>query len=88
MTDRTFSDFAEFGTDGWCAATLGMALTNFRQRRDVFEREGFPQVDGLIGLTNKSDVQAWIAGRRRVADAGIVHHDHHAIQPGANLHEL
>lgn len=32
------------------------------------EREGFPKLDRLIGLTLKADVMAWINRRRTIAD--------------------
>lgn len=88
MKDRTFSDHAEFGTDQWCATTLGITQASFRSRRASLEGEGFPAVDRLIGLTNKSDVQAWIVRRRRVPDAsGVAEYRHEAIT-GAYLDEL
>ena len=51
------------------AKVLGKSRAWLRQNRPALEREGFPPVDGLIGLTCVADIQAWIARRRKVADA-------------------
>lgn len=91
MTDQTFSDFALYGSARWCAATLGQSLPWFTKNRPVLEREGFPPVDTLIGLTCKQDVEAWVARRRRLPDAQVVvpiegHHDD--MQPRIDINAL
>ena len=59
------------------ARLLGRSKNWFCQRRPHLEREGFPRVDGLIGLTCRADIEAWIARRRQVSDAVQVG-EHHA----------
>jgi hypothetical protein len=51
------------------ATMLGRSRDWLRKNRPDLEREGFPTVDGLIGLTCVADIDAWIARRRKVADA-------------------
>lgn len=51
------------------AKMLGRSRQWLRGNRARLEREGFPPVDGLIGLTCVADIHAWIARRRKVADA-------------------
>ena len=51
------------------AAILGKSRAWLKVNRPRLEREGFPRVDGLIGLTCVADIEAWIARRRQVADA-------------------
>lgn len=58
----------EFLSEAEVAVTLGRSRAWLRQARPAMEREGFPRVDGLIGLTCRQDVQAWIGRRRRVSD--------------------
>ena len=62
------------------ARLLGRSKNWFCQNRAKLEREGFPRVDTLIGLTCVWDVEAWIARRRQVADAVKVG-EHHADVP-------
>lgn len=69
-------------TETEVAKTLGRSRDWLRKMRPVLEREGFPTVDGLIGLTCRDDITAWIARRRKVADADPgrittsgIHHD-------------
>lgn len=50
------------------AVTLGRSRAWLKQTRPALEREGFPRVDALIGLTCRQDVLAWIKRRRKVAD--------------------
>ncbi len=70
--DATFSETAAYGSDAWCAATLGKSLNWFKTNRPVLEREGFPKKDGLIGQTLKGDVDAWLARRRQVVNAVVI----------------
>jgi hypothetical protein len=88
--DATFSDTAAYGSDAWCAATLGKSLNWFKTNRPVLEREGFPKKDGLIGQTLKGDVDAWLARRRQVVNAVDVSATIRAIQSvdGENLSAL
>ncbi|WP_374646647.1 hypothetical protein [Tabrizicola sp.] len=58
----------EYLTETEVATVLGRSRDWFRQNRPKLEREGFPRIDGLIGLTCRQDVLAWIKRRRRVAD--------------------
>lgn len=53
------------------AELLGRSKNWFCKERPRLEREGFPRVDGLIGLTCRADVEAWIARRRQVPDADV-----------------
>lgn len=59
------------------ARMLGRSPDWLKAHRKALEREGFPRVDGLIGLTCLWDIEAWIARRRQVADA-VVAGEHHA----------
>ncbi|MFP5481141.1 MAG: hypothetical protein ACLGIE_15860 [Alphaproteobacteria bacterium] len=58
----------EYLTEAEVAVTLGRSRQWLKLTRAALEREGFPRVDGLIGLTCRQDVLAWIKRRRRVAE--------------------
>ena len=58
----------EYLSEAEVAVTLGRSRQWLKQTRPALEREGFPRVDALIGLTCRQDVLAWIKRRRRVAD--------------------
>lgn len=58
----------EYLSEAEVAVTLGRSRQWLKQTRAALEREGFPRVDALIGLTCRQDVLAWIKRRRRVAD--------------------
>ena len=58
----------EYLTEAEVAVTLGRSRDWLRKTRPDLEREGFPRIDGLIGLTCRQDVLAWVKRRRRVAD--------------------
>jgi hypothetical protein len=89
MTDLSLSPFAAYGSDRWCADRLGKSLGWFRTHRARLEREGFPAKDTLVGLTLKADVDAFLARRRKVADAAPVRQDaHHTTTSGENLSAL
>lgn len=77
--DRTTATESAYGSDHWCALTLGKSDGWFRKNRPRLEREGFPPKDGLLALTLKADVEAWLARRRVVADRVHAHTtgDHH-----------
>lgn len=66
--DHTFDEIAAYGSDRYCATVLGKSLDWFKKHRAELEADGFPKIDRLIGLTSKADVEAWLAGRRRLAD--------------------
>lgn len=67
--DRTFDPVSAYGSEQWCAATMGYGYDNWRKHiRATLEAEGFPRRDPLVGLTLKADVEAWLAKRRRVSD--------------------
>ncbi|MCJ8138567.1 hypothetical protein [Falsirhodobacter halotolerans] len=66
--DHTFHEQAAYGSDRWVAITLGKSLDWFKKHRPELERDGFPKKDGLVGLTMKADVEAWLGRRRRIAD--------------------
>lgn len=85
--DRTFSDVAAYGSDSWIAARFGRSLEWFRKSRTKLEADGFPKPDPLIGFTLKADVDAWLAKRRRVADA-TPRQDHPDRTRGVNLAKL
>lgn len=74
------------------AQKLGRSRDWLRKNRPVLEREGFPAIDSLIGLTCVDDVNAWIARRRKVADADparlTISGDHHTQISGENLARL
>mgnify|MGYP000043273923 FL=1 len=70
--DRTFSDVSAFGSDAWCAATMGKSVEWFRKMRPTLEAIQFPPKDAITGLTIKADVEAWISRRRKLADRAIV----------------
>ena len=78
--DHTFCDTCAFGSARWCAHTLGYSLVAFQKTRPQLEADGFPRADALIGRTNKADVHAWIARRRRLTDA-VPAATHAADQP-------
>jgi hypothetical protein len=87
--DLTFSDNSAYGSTAWCAQRLGKSVAWLRTHRSRLEREGFPRVDSIVGLVQKADVDAFLARRRKVADA--VHQDaHHATTSasGENLARL
>ncbi len=69
-------------TDIQIAKLLGRSKSWLCGNRRTLERDGFPRVDGLIGLTCAADVHAWIARRRQVADAPVA-----AIMPQKSLGE-
>lgn len=58
----------EYLSEAEVAVTLGRSRAWLKQTRPALEREGFPTVDALIGLTCRQDVLAWVKRRRRVAD--------------------
>lgn len=58
----------EYLSEADVAVTLGRSRAWLKQMRPALEREGFPTVDALIGLTCRQDVLAWVKRRRRVAD--------------------
>lgn len=67
--DRTFEAICAYGSDGWCAARIGVSLDSFRRTvRKRLMLDGFPPKDPITGLTLKADVDAWLEKRRRVAD--------------------
>lgn len=78
--DMSFDETCAFGTDRWCAHTLGYTFISFKIARSTLEADGFPRPDALIGRTNKADVHAWIARRRRLPDHVVVA-THAAEQP-------
>lgn len=67
--DPSFAAEALYGSEYWCAQALGRSDTWFRKARPTLEKDGFPAKDKLIGMTQKADVYAWIARRRKIADA-------------------
>lgn len=64
--DMTFDPLCAFGSDRWCAVTLGKSLPWFRKTRPQLETDGFPQRDRITNYTLKADVAAWINRRRTV----------------------
>lgn len=70
MGDMSFDDNCAFGSERWCAVTLGKPLDWLYRNRPMLEADGFPAKDRLLGRTNKADVQVWIDRRRRLSDAG------------------
>jgi hypothetical protein len=49
--DPTFHPISAFGSERWCATTLGKSIDWFRRNRANLEALGFPVEDQLIGLT-------------------------------------
>ncbi len=86
--DPTFSGDAAYGSLRWCALRLGKSVDWLRGARPKLEREGFPQVDPLLGLTLKADVEAFLARRRRVADPVIAAQDSRDSNSGARYESL
>jgi hypothetical protein len=72
------------------AQILGKSRGWLKVNRARLEREGFPRVDGLIGLTCVADIEAWIARRRQVADAVPAHTtgNHHVASEGIQYAKL
>lgn len=73
--DSSFDETCAFGSDLWIAHVLGLSVMRLRKARPQLEADGFPRPDALIGRTNKADVHAWIARRRRLTDAVVVTKD-------------
>lgn len=87
--DPTFSADAAYGSLKWCASRLGRSVDWLRDARSRLEREGFPEVDPLLGLTLKADVEAFLARRRRVADpVSAAQHDSRDSNTGARYENL
>lgn len=88
MTDPTMSPDAAYGSNQWCATSLGKSKDWFFRNRKVLEADGFPQRDPIIGLTLKADVHAWIAKRRRISDLAVAPFTTTGAQPHnkENLH--
>jgi hypothetical protein len=60
-------------TEREIAAMLNKQQKWLRDNRSRLEGQGFPRVDGLIGLTQLADVKAWLDRRRVVADCAKAH---------------
>ena len=87
--DPTFSADAAYGSMKWCAARLGRSVDWLRDSREKLEREGFPRIDPLLGLTLKADVEAFLARRRRVADpVSAAQHDSRDSNTGVRYESL
>lgn len=50
------------------AQRLGISPTTFHEYKPRLEAEGFPKPDPLLKRYLRDDIEAWIKGRRRVAD--------------------
>lgn len=70
--DYTFDPSSAYGSEAWCAKTLGVSRDWFWRHRAKLEADGFPARDALMNRTNKADVLAWIARRRRLPDAVVI----------------
>ncbi|WP_296762244.1 hypothetical protein [Sediminimonas sp.] len=68
-SDLTFNDGSAYGSVSWAAQRLGMTKDQFSRKREALKAEGFPEKDHVTDLYHKSDVDAWIAQRRRIPDA-------------------
>lgn len=80
---------AAYLTDVQISKMMGRSKNWLCENRPNLEREGFPRVDRLIGLTCRMDVEAWIARRRQVADADIAGKHHAGISAnGDDLDKL
>jgi hypothetical protein len=86
--DITLAPAAAYGSDAWCAITLGRPLSWFKANRAKLEAEGFPKVDPLIGLSQKVDVDAWIVRRRQVSNDIVVETNHHTTTVKEHLNVL
>lgn len=95
--DASFTADSHFGTEKWCAATLGRSYDWLVKNIVMLERDGFPKKDPIIGLRNKADVLEWIAKRRKFTHthgaqssttAGREHHNTTREYPGENLARL
>lgn len=67
--DQTFSDRSAFGSEAWCAATIGRSTDWFYRNRERLETAGFPRRDPVVKMRLKSDVEAWLARRRQISDS-------------------
>lgn len=86
--DRTMEDLSAYASDRWVSGRLGQSVDWLKKNRPALEREGFPQKDGLFGLTLKADIEAFLAKRRRVADPEAAAEHHTPRSKGVNLNEL
>lgn len=68
MTDHSFNEESRYGSTKWVAAALGKTVEWFRSNKISLEREGFPKSDPIVRAWIKADVDAWVNGRRRIAD--------------------
>ena len=66
--DRTFHDVSLYGSDHWCAATLGQSFGWFKKHVSNLEDGGFPKPDPILGQRIKADVEVWISRRRKFSD--------------------
>jgi len=86
MADLTLTKDSLYGSEQWCATTLGKSIDWWRRNRSTLEGDGFPPRDPLTNQTIKADVIAWINKRRKIEDHAIV--EHRQPQAGVNLDAL
>lgn len=54
------------------AKWLGISATMFHEKKPALEAEGFPKPDPLLKRYLRDDVEAWLKGRRKIADPDTV----------------
>lgn len=69
--DITFNPLSAYGSVSWAAQRLGMSKSQFLQKRDELESEGFPKRDPITKTYHKGDVDTWINRRRRIQDTKL-----------------
>ena len=86
MADRTLDRTSAYGSTAWVAQRLGISPRAFRDKRSQLSAEGFPEIDPLMKLYIKADVDAWIEKRRSITDSDKVASG--GARPGINLAAL
>lgn len=54
------------------AKRLGISPTSLYEKKPALEAEGFPRPDPLLKRYHRDDIEAWIKGRRKLADPDTV----------------
>lgn len=65
--DWTFDEVSLFGSRKWAAARIGRPYSWFSKNMKRLKAEGFPEVDPLVGLYVKSDVDEWVERRKKIS---------------------
>lgn len=54
------------------AKRLGFSPSRFSEIQSALQAEGFPKPDPLLKRYHRDDIEAWIKGRRKLADPDTV----------------